>query len=151
MVFRLYQKQKLVSMNYEKKLMIFVVEDNPIYQQLIARQLEPLTYSLHLFSSGEDCIAKLKSAAPDMIVMDNSLDGELSGLQTVKRIRETNGELYVLVFSTEPDLDSTENLRFYGNFDYVEKKETAFALLRDKVFLSDVYRIKESGRKQIVK
>lgn len=151
MVFRLYQKQKLVSMNYEKKLMIFVVEDNPIYQQLIARQLEPLTYSLHLFSSGEDCIAKLKSAAPDMIVMDNSLDGELSGLQTVKRIRETNGELYVLVFSTEPDLDSTENLRFYGNFDYVEKKETAFALLRDKVFLSDVYRIKESGRKQTVK
>ena len=151
MVFRLYQKQKLVSMNYEKKLMIFVVEDNPIYQQLIARQLEPLTYSLHLFSSGEDCIAKLKSAAPDMIVMDNSLDGELSGLQTVRRIRETNGELYVLVFSTEPDLDSADNLRLYGNFDYVEKKETAFALLRDKVFLSEVYRVKAGGRKQTVK
>ena len=151
MVFKEYQKQNLVSMNYEKKLMIFVVEDNPIYQQLIARQLEPLAYSLQLFSNGEDCISKLKQALPDMIVMDNSLDGELSGLQTVKKIRETNGDLYVLVFSTQPDLNSAANLRIYGKFDYVEKKETAFALLRDKVAQSEVYRIKASWRAQTVK
>ena len=151
MVFREYQKQNLVRMNYEKKLMIFVVEDNPIYQQLIARQLEPLAYSLQVFSNGEDCISRLKQALPDMIVMDNSLDGELSGLQTVRKIRETNGDLYVLVFSTEPDLNNAVNLRLYGQFDYVEKKETAFALLREKVFLSEVYRVKADHRVQPVK
>lgn len=137
-------------MNYEKRLMIFVVEDNPIYQQLIARQLEPLTYSLQLFSSGEDCIAGLKKSSPDMIVMDNSLDGELSGLQTVKKIRETNVDLYVLVFSTEPGLDSADNQKNFGEFDYVEKKETAFALLRDKVAASEVYKVRASGHTEIV-
>lgn len=131
-------------MNYEKKLMIYVVEDNPIYQQLIARQLEPLSYALSLFAKGEDCLEGLKKSTPDMIVMDNSLDGELSGLQTVQQIRKTNTDLYVLVFSTEPDLDNTDNIKIYGTFDYVEKKETAFALLRDKVASSKVYLTKSN-------
>lgn len=131
-------------MTYEKKLMIFVVEDNPIYQQLIARQLEPLTYALSLFARGEDCLERLKKSTPDMIVMDNSLDGELTGLETVKEIRKTNVDLYVLVFSTEPALDSQENIRCYGAFDYVEKKETAFALLKDKVAGSKVYIMKSN-------
>ena len=38
----------------------------PIYQQLIARQLEPLSTSLHLFAKGEDCIEGLKKMTPDM-------------------------------------------------------------------------------------
>ncbi|MEO6917395.1 MAG: response regulator [Chitinophagaceae bacterium] len=131
-------------MNYEKRLMIFVVEDNPIYQQLISRQLEPLSYALRLFAKGEDCLEGLKKSMPDMIVMDNSLDGELTGLQTVQQIRKTDSNLYILVFSTEPGLDSPENIKLYGNFDYVEKKETAFALLRDKVADSRIYMVKSN-------
>lgn len=137
-------------MKYDKKLIIFVVEDNPLYQQLIARQLEPLCTSLELFNKGEDCIAELTTLTPDMIVMDNSLDGELSGLETVRVIRKTNAELYVLVFSTEPELNSQENIRHYGHFDYVEKKETAFALLRDKVASTSVYRLKGSAQPRTV-
>lgn len=138
-------------MNYEKKLMIFVVEDNPIYQQLIARQLEPLTYALSIYAKGEDCLEGLKKSTPDMIVMDNSLDGDLTGLQTVQQIRKTNTDLYVLVFSTDPDLDSPENLKFYGAFDYVEKKETAFILLREKVATSRIYMIKSDLQAVTVK
>ena len=120
-------------METNKKLIIFVVEDNLISQQLIAKKLEAITDAIHFFTSGEDCILELADRSPDIIVLDNTLAGKLSGLDTLKAIRVLNPELCVIIFSARQDLATAENLSTYGHFEFVKKDETAFKHLQNKV------------------
>lgn len=126
-------------MNKNKKLLIFVVEDNLIFQQLIAKQLDSLSYAIRFFTHGEDCINELKTSTPDVIVLDNSLAGTMSGLDTLKIIRVLHPDLYIVIFSTEKALDTEENYSSYGSFVYLEKSISAFALLREKVGSSEIF------------
>lgn len=122
-------------MTSSKKLNIFIAEDNLFYQQLIAKQLEPIASAIHFFTSGEDCVAALHNLVPDLIVLDNNLEGSLSGLETVRLVRICMPEVYVILFSSEQALNSEENILLYGDFDYVEKNVNAFGCLKDKIAL----------------
>lgn len=122
-------------MTSSRKLNIFIAEDNLFYQQLIAKQLEPIASAIHFFTTGEDCVAALRDLVPDLIVLDNNLEGSLSGLETVKLIRICMPEVYVILFSSEQALNSQQNILLYGDFDYVEKNVNAFSCLKDKIAL----------------
>jgi DNA-binding NtrC family response regulator len=122
-----------------KKLSVFVVEDNIMFQHLIAKQLESISSEIKYFTNGEDCITELYNCKPDVIVLDNNLEGALTGLDTLKVIRMLHPYLYVVLFSTEKSLDTLENFLFYGHFVYVEKDITAFKRLKDAVCASEVY------------
>lgn len=133
-------------MKTNKQLSIFVVEDNLIYQQLIAKQLESICYAINFFTSGEACLEKIKMVMPDVIILDNNLDGDLTGLETLKILRVLHEELYVVLFSTEPGLNSDKHVALYGNFEYVEKNEAGFRKLKERVCESGVYQLKVNSR-----
>ena len=65
---------------------IFIVEDNLIYQQMIARELESFGVQFFFYTTGEHCIANL-CRRPSIVVLDYNLDGEINGLETLKRIK----------------------------------------------------------------
>lgn len=111
---------------------IFIVEDNLVYQQLIAKELEQLSNDIHFFTKGESCLEAL-NLNPSIIVLDFDLAGRLNGLDTLKHIRTTNPQIYTILFSNQPNLDNKENISAYGSFDFVEKKPTAFHDLREKI------------------
>lgn len=133
-------------MKRNRKLRIFIVEDNLIYQQLIAKQLESISYAIHFFTKGEDCIENIPQSNPDLIVLDNDLDGSFSGLDTLKLIRILYTDLYVIIFSTQA-LNTAENLSYYGTFEFVEKNDRAFSCLKEKICTSKVFlqKIKSEG------
>src|SRR6195952_5463929 len=107
-----------------KKLCIIVVEDNLFYQQLIAKQLESISTKIHFFTNGEECLENLTACKADLIVLDNNLEGTMTGLESLKLIRVIEPNLPVILFSTELGLDTTENIASYGAFEYVEKNNT---------------------------
>lgn len=114
---------------------IFIVEDNLVYQQLIAKELEKLSSDLHFFTKGEACLEAL-DLKPSIIVLDYDLAGNLNGLDTLKHIRATNPDIYTIVFSNQPNLDNKENISTYGSFDFIEKKPQSFHDLREKIVSS---------------
>jgi CheY-like chemotaxis protein len=122
-----------------KKLCIIVVEDNLFYQQLIAKQLESISTEIHFFTNGEDCLEEVADSKADLIVLDNNLSGVLSGLETLKQIRRVDSLIHVILFSTEPGLDTEENLSLYGHFEYVEKNNTGFKKLKERIMKSEIY------------
>jgi CheY-like chemotaxis protein len=122
-----------------KKLCITVVEDNLFYQQLIAKQLESISSAIHFFSNGEECLEQLLHCKADLIVLDNNLGGMMTGLETLKLIRVIEPDLHVILFSTELGLDTEENASSFGVFEYVEKNNTGFKKLKDRIVKSDVY------------
>jgi two-component system, OmpR family, response regulator len=108
---------------------IFIVEDNLLYQQLIARELEDFGGPIHFYTTGEHCVANL-CRKPSIVVLDYNLDGEINGLETLEEIRKFDPSIFVVLFSSQKEVHSSENLRRYGSFDFLEKKETSFSILK---------------------
>ena len=109
---------------------IFIVEDNLLYQQLIARELEDFGGPLYFYTTGEHCLANL-CRRPAVVVLDYSLDGEINGLETLEEIRKFDPSIFVVLFSSQKEVYSWENQRRYGSFDFLEKKEQSFSLLKN--------------------
>jgi CheY-like chemotaxis protein len=126
-------------MNQTTRLNILVAEDNVFYQELIRKELEPITLSIRFFARGEDLAEEIKNATPDILVLDYNLDGEMNGLDTLKACRVYFPDIYALVFSSEHILNTEDNLALYGNFDYVEKNSSAISHLKMMICSSPVF------------
>ncbi|HTQ29122.1 MAG TPA: response regulator [Puia sp.] len=111
---------------------IFVVEDNLLYQQLIGKELESLSNEIYYYTTGEACLQDLHKQ-PSIVVLDYNLDGEINGLDTLQEIRKFNPEIYVILFSSQKNLQTRENIDQYGSFNYLEKRGQSFRLLRQMI------------------
>ena len=111
---------------------IFVVEDNIIYQGLIAKELETLSSNIHFYTNGESCISELDKH-PAVIVLDYNLDGQMNGLDTLQRVRDYDPNVYVILFSSQKGLNTKEVFLQYGTFDFLEKNSLSLRTLRQMV------------------
>jgi DNA-binding NtrC family response regulator len=103
---------------------IFVVEDDPIYAKLIGYHLsQNPDYEVDIFSTGKDCLSNLYKN-PDLITLDYSLP-DLSGLETLNKIKEFNSDLPVIVISGQHDITTAVNLLKEGAYDYIVKDSEA--------------------------
>jgi DNA-binding NtrC family response regulator len=64
------------------------------------------------------------------VVLDYNLDGEINGLETLEEIRKFDPSIFVVLFSSQKELCNNENRRRYGSFDFIEKKDKSFSLLK---------------------
>jgi two-component system, OmpR family, response regulator len=111
---------------------IFVVEDNVIYQSLIAKELETISNNIHFYTNGESCISELDKR-PNVIVLDYNLDGKMNGLDTLQRVRDIDPDIYVILFSSQKGLNTKEVFLQYGAFDFLEKNSLSLRTLRQMV------------------
>lgn len=118
-------------MKQNAKPTIFVVEDNMIYQQLIEKELKSISSSIQFFTNGEACLRRITIDLPDILVLDYNLEGKMTGLDTLKASRSVNPDVYAVVFSTQPALDTHINLAVFGVFDFIEKSGDSFYRLRE--------------------
>lgn len=114
---------------------IFIVEDNLLYQQLIAREMESISDDITFYTKGENCVENLYQQ-PAIIILDYNLEGDLNGLDTLQEIRKFDATICVILFSNQKDLNTNENRRQYGSFNFIEKKEQSFRLLKKMVSIS---------------
>ena len=119
-------------MELTQQPVIFVVEDNIIYQGLIAKELETLSTNLYFYTNGESCLLDLDKH-PSIIVMDYNLDGEMNGLDTLQRVRDFDPNVYVILFSSQKGLNTKEIFLQYGSFDFLEKNSLSLRTLRQMV------------------
>ena len=119
-------------MEFNKEPVIFVVEDNLIYQNLIAKELESVSRNIHFYTNGESCLDELDKA-PAVIVMDYNLEGKLNGLDTLQQVRAINPDIYIILFSSQKGLNTKEVFLKYGSFDFLEKNSLSLSALHQMV------------------
>src|ERR1700755_2228270 len=119
-------------MELSQQPVIFVVEDNVIYQSLIAKELETISSNIHFYTTDEACLHKLDKH-PTVIVLDYNLDGKMNGLDTLQRVRDVDPHVYVILFSSQKGLNTKEVFLQYGSFDFVEKNSLSLRTLRQMV------------------
>lgn len=104
----------------ENPFKIFVVEDNEWYNKLLVHtlSLNP-DYEIRSFFNARDFLNSLHEA-PDIVTLDYRLP-DLSGLEVLKRIREENNDIQVILISEQEEIDMVVTLLKMGAYDYITK------------------------------
>ncbi|MBN2274834.1 MAG: sigma-54-dependent Fis family transcriptional regulator [Bacteroidales bacterium] len=104
----------------EKPLRIFVVEDNDWYNRLLVHtlSLNP-DYEVRTFFNGKDFLNDLHMS-PDIVTLDYRLP-DITGLELLKRIRQENSDIQVILISEQEDIDTVVSLLKHGAYDYITK------------------------------
>ena len=99
---------------------IYVVEDDENIQEIIKLALESNGYEIRQFDNAIDAIVAIHDDTPDMAIFDIMLP-ELDGISAIKKIRETNTTLPIMVLSAKDrEIDKVKGLDS-GCDDYMTK------------------------------
>lgn len=77
---------------------ILVVDDQLEQCNLIVSLLTPLGFHVEQAESGEQCLAKVKSFKPDLILLDLVMSG-IDGIETARQLRQLNFRMPIIVLS----------------------------------------------------
>jgi PAS domain S-box-containing protein len=83
---------------------ILIVEDESLVANDLKLLLEKFDYDVvETVSTGEEALEKIDESDPDLILMDIMLDGELNGIETVKKIDENPSPVVYLTAHSDED------------------------------------------------
>jgi DNA-binding NtrC family response regulator len=133
-----------------KALNIFIVEDDVFFGQTLKYHLSlNPDYNVHLFEKGKDCLSNFH-LKPDIICLDFGLP-DVSGDVLLKKIKEINNKIPVIIISGQEDIEVAINFLKIGATDYIVKNNhtkdllwNAIIKLRDNMnLIHEVEELKE--------
>lgn len=77
-----------------------------------------------IFTNGNDCINNLDKN-PDIVILDYEMKG-IDGIETLKRIKEYNSHIKVIMCSNQEDINIAIRSVKLGAVNYVRKNELAY-------------------------
>lgn len=101
---------------------IFIVEDDTFYGEMLKYHvsLNP-DYEVERFATGKECLNNLYKN-PKSITLDYSLP-DISGMEVLRKIKEFNPEIPVIIISGQEDVRTAVSLLKEGAYDYFVKDE----------------------------
>jgi DNA-binding NtrC family response regulator len=127
-----------------EKSLVSIVDDDYSLRRLLEFTLQSWGYNSQTFATGEALLKSMDEQPSDVVLMDYMMPG-LSGLDTLKALREKQPDLPVIMLSAQGKIDVAVELMRAGATDYftkpVDLKRLQFALnnaislhqLKDKV------------------
>ena len=107
-------------METNKKIKIFLVDNNLIYLNLYQESLKRLGYTdSEIFLSGTGCLNAI-SKQPDVIFLDNTIDNA-NASEVLKKIKLLNPKIYVVMVIDPEEIRMSINTSDFGIFDYIIK------------------------------
>jgi DNA-binding NtrC family response regulator len=103
-----------------KPITILIVDDDPLVLEMLSEFLRDEGYSIHLASSGDDAIARVRVMPIDIVLVDFKMPG-MSGLETIETIADINPETVSILMTGFPTLDSSIKAIKLGASDYLLK------------------------------
>ncbi len=86
----------------EKNIKIVMVDDEADFRQLMTFWLESKGYSIKAASNGQEGVALVQAENPDIIFMDLRMP-VMDGAETIRRIREFNKDVPIIIISAYVD------------------------------------------------
>ena len=84
-----------------------VVEDDGIIGLMIESLLDDLGCGVSVVASGEEAVASARAHAPDLVLMDVGLGGEMDGIEAAERIRTECGcPIVFMTGAADPDTNA---------------------------------------------
>ena len=102
---------------------ILIIEDHPDTRELLRLMLEMEGYEIAEAHAGEEGVRMAKEFAPDLILMDISLAGEISGWEATQRLRADPqfDDTIIVALTAHAMKDDRDTTFAYGCDDYWTK------------------------------
>lgn len=127
----------------EKNIKIVMVDDEADFRKLMTFWLESKGYSIKAASSGQEGIALVQAENPDIIFMDLRMP-VMDGAETIRRIREFNKDVPIIIISAYVDDPKVKEAMpyvisgvFYKGKDFAEGLSLLESVLRTHKKLKD--------------
>lgn len=104
----------------DKKPVILVIDDDAEVRYSVNRVLSSQSYTVQEAASGDEGVAAVKRAAPDLVLLDNRMTG-MTGLETLQHIRAANPRQMVIFMTAYGTAQTAIEAMKYGAYDYVVK------------------------------
>jgi DNA-binding NtrC family response regulator len=112
--------------------LIFIVEDNPVYNKLVVNYLQSKKFHrIETFLSGEECLKKIKMK-PDIVIQDYLLEG-IDGIEVLKATKKIHPHTEFIFLSGQDSVDVAINTMKLGAYDYIVKDQLALKKMADKI------------------
>ncbi len=122
-------------MDIKKSLLIYVVEDNQVYNRMVCEYLKRQNYTnVKSFFSGDECIKTvLNGENPDIVIQDYFLD-DLNGIDVLKAIKAKSKNTEFIFLTSNENIEVAIECIAYGVHDYILKdKGDILTRLADKL------------------
>jgi DNA-binding NtrC family response regulator len=121
-------------MDIKKKYLIYVVEDNKMYNQLIMGHLSKSGYtSLKSFTSGKECIDAVQNKEiPNIVIQDYFMD-EMNGLEVLQNVKKIIPNAEFIFLTANEDIEVAVSTMKSGAYDYVIKDNVALDKVVNKI------------------
>lgn len=118
----------------KKNRLMFVVEDNKVYNRIVSEYLKKNGYTnIQSFYSGYECFQNLKRGNyPDIILQDYTLD-DMTGVEVLRKVKEVNPKTEFIFLTANESMEVAINTIKYGAYDYIIKDEVALKKVVSKV------------------
>ncbi len=109
---------------------ILLVDDHVVVRQGYASLLRAVLPAIDVreAASGEDALLRVQEAVPNLVIMDVGLPG-ISGLETLRRLRQRLPQLRVLFFSMHDELPLVRQALDAGASGYLTKSSAPEVLI----------------------
>ncbi len=99
---------------------IYVVDDERIIRVALADELRDAGYEVIEFANAKPALLQMKSETPDIVITDLKMP-DINGIEFLKRIKEFNHNIYVVLMTAYSTVSTAVEAMKLGAYDYVEK------------------------------
>lgn len=111
-------------MSKKESIRIFVVEDDEWYSEFLIYHLSlNPEYEVKKFKTAKEFLGAL-SEEPAIVTLDYSLP-DMPGTEVLRKIKEYNSDIQVLIISGQENVDTAIGLLKQGAYDYIVKNDDA--------------------------
>ncbi|MCY1719695.1 response regulator [Prolixibacteraceae bacterium Z1-6] len=109
-------------MGANKDLLIYVVEDNKMYNKIVTEYLVREGFKkVKSFLSGKECLRAVKGGeSPDIVIQDYHLQ-DSTGIDVLVNVKKHSKNSEFIFLTANEDMEVAVNSIKYGAFDYIIK------------------------------
>jgi two-component system nitrogen regulation response regulator NtrX len=100
---------------------VLIVDDEPNIRRMVGALLSAEGYEVRDAPDGASGLARATESEPDVVLLDLMMPGELDGLATLGRVRESMPDVPVVMMSGRAGLSDAVKATKLGAFNFLEK------------------------------
>ena len=113
--------------------LIFIIDDDEAFTKLLKKELFKANYTnLKVFQTGNECLENILEM-PDIVFLDYTLEPDMDGLFVLKKIKEVNKGIYVIMFTAMEKIELAIDSLKMGAYDFVVKNEHSFMKINNRI------------------
>src|SRR5215211_5537652 len=108
---------------------VLIIDDEPNIRRMVGALLSAEGYEVRDAQDGATGLARAVEAEPDVLLLDLMMPGELDGMATLARLRESVPDVPVVMMSGRAGLTDAVKATKLGAFNFLEKPLTPEGVL----------------------